>query len=308
MKFLARSLTAASLLLVLVGLLLPTSAAAQGPIRFSRVQVELWPEYDQPGMLVIYTASLASSVQLPAEITLRIPTAAGEPNAVAIQQMDGTLITAAHTREIRGEWAYITFTSALPGIWLEFYQEIPTNSTLRSYDYQWPADYGVDSLRISVQQPLGSYNMSTSPRLTSVNEDQNGLVYNAAEIGAVEAGESFNLSIQYEKPDNTLTAERLAVVPGGPIATAPATVDTISEYIPWGIGILGLGIILSGIYWYWKSGQQPQPEPKVQRRKMVDPELEYERSEAAVYCHNCGKRAGGNDRFCRSCGAKLRKS
>lgn len=59
--------------------LLPWSAFAQGNLTLSSVEVDLWPEYDQPAVLVIYRVVLPASVVLPADLTLRIPAAAGEP-------------------------------------------------------------------------------------------------------------------------------------------------------------------------------------------------------------------------------------
>ena len=55
-------------------ILLPTIALAQTTSpAFSEFVVELWPEYDQPTVLVIYRANLSDDVPLPATVTFRLP-------------------------------------------------------------------------------------------------------------------------------------------------------------------------------------------------------------------------------------------
>lgn len=58
---------------------------AQQGVTFESVQIDLWPEYDRPDMLVVYRFVLAADAQLPTELSLRIPAAAGTPNAASDQ-------------------------------------------------------------------------------------------------------------------------------------------------------------------------------------------------------------------------------
>ena len=74
-------------LIFLAVMLPPLSTAAQEKISLSQLEIDLWPEFDQPSMLVIYKATLPSGVSLPVDLTFRIPLAAGSPSAVAVQQV-----------------------------------------------------------------------------------------------------------------------------------------------------------------------------------------------------------------------------
>ena len=40
--------------------------------RIGTLEVDLWPEYDQPGVLVIYHITIASTIMLPAPLELRM--------------------------------------------------------------------------------------------------------------------------------------------------------------------------------------------------------------------------------------------
>ena len=55
------------------------SSAAQDAIRLQQLQVDLWAEYDQPAMLVIYQGTLAPDTPLPTTLTLRLPERVGNP-------------------------------------------------------------------------------------------------------------------------------------------------------------------------------------------------------------------------------------
>ena len=109
-------------LLTLIAIL-PFNADAQELVKFSNIRIELWPEYDQPSMLVIYRGILSPEVELPTDITLRIPATVGEPNAVAVGDTTGSLLNATYTLETQGTWALITFTATLPEIQIEYYDD-----------------------------------------------------------------------------------------------------------------------------------------------------------------------------------------
>src|SRR5512138_2912308 len=69
----------------------PSAARAQSPIKLSRLQVQLWPEYDQSSMLVIYDFQLPDSVKLPVSVSLNFPKDA-HLVAVASLAADGSLL------------------------------------------------------------------------------------------------------------------------------------------------------------------------------------------------------------------------
>ena len=287
-------------------------ASAQQDIRFETLEIDLWPEYDRPSMLVIYRAILNSRVQLPVELTLRIPAATASLNAVAVRDMSsGSLFSVAYNREVRGDWAYITFSTTMPDIQMEFYDEIIFTDDRRAYEFQWGGDYAVDDLSLVVQQPLDTLEILTTPRLSQMEE--NGFVFHVAQIGGLRAGEMFDLSVQYQKTSSRLTAESLTVQSAAPIQVNTSGFPDAAALVPWGMAFLGVIILAGGIYWYWASGNNKTSERARQpvtngRKSRVEPEMYQDPDEnGLVHCHNCGKRGSGSDRFCRSCGARLRQ-
>jgi hypothetical protein len=295
------------ILLIFALALLLVPGRAQSDIRLARMEVDLWPEYDRPNLLVIYQAALPAEVTLPIELTFRIPVEAGEPHAVAVQQPDGQLLTTGYTRQVSGDWALITFTATTPQAWLEYYDPgLNFDGRQRRFEYFWPGDYAVDSFVIEVQQPTGSSDMRVSPVTASSNQRQDGFTYNTAEVGSFEAGETFTIRVEYQKAGDALSVDDLEIRPSAPItAPAPGGFD-FRTALPWVLGILGLLLLAGGGWWFWRSSQGEDLAPARRRRKPASaPSIPAVPGEG-IYCHQCGKRASSGDRFCRSCGARLR--
>jgi hypothetical protein len=311
-----RKLTYFLLLLILILLPAPAAAQRQGTVRFETVQIDLWPEYDRQAMLVILRAKIADSTELPVDLTIRIPADAGEPNAVAVRPADGLPLNTEYERQVLGEWAYINLTATFPDVQIEYYDpDIVRDGIAREFVFEWPGDYAVDTVVMLVQQPTGAENMSTIPRLTAVTQDSFGLVYLGGEIGAVEAGETFTLTIAYEKQTDDLTVNFLPIESSEPLAEDTPGRMSLTSALPWAMGILGAAVIFVGAYWYWSTGRRLNPGSRRKsdrngestRTRFAEPELrEPVDEEASTFCHQCGKRANKGDRFCRSCGTKLK--
>jgi hypothetical protein len=295
-------------LFLILALFSPLKVKAQEGITLPSAEVDFWPEYDKPSMLVIYRLTLPASVSLPYEMTARIPAAAGEPNAVASKQPDGALFNLPHDNQVVGEWSVLTFRATTPEIQIEYYDPgLKKQGNEREYVYQWPGDYAVDSLLIQIQQPFGATNMSISPALGSGRVGQDGLTYYGAEEGALAAGQPFSITIHYQKDTDTLSATTIQVQPSEPLTETPTSLN-LASMLPWFLGGLGVLLIVGGAIWYRQSGRGETSQP--QRRRRGKAQVASASAPAAetgfVYCHQCGKRAGPGDRFCRSCGTPLR--
>jgi len=292
--------------LVFVSLALP--AHAQSEVRLSALEIDLWPEYDRPDMLVIYRITLPAEVSLPVEMQVRIPAAAGEPNAVAVRQPGGGLFTIPYTRQVNGPWAVLSFTATFPDVQIEYYAPIEKQGTARSYTFNWPGDYAVDALTIQVQQPVDTTAMQITPSLGDGVTQADGLTYYMAQVGSLDAGEAFTLQIDYTKASDTLSASNLQLQPSGPVAPSPTLWDRMQENLPFILAGLGVVLLVVGGIWYWQSGREErEAKPHRRRRKTRPaPALEVEEDDEVRYCPQCGKRARPGDRFCRTCGAPLK--
>lgn len=288
------------------------STYAQEEVRFESLQIDLWPEYDRPEMLVVYRFRIAAEVQLPVSVNIRIPVAAGAPNAVADAAEGGPLMNLEYRSVIQGNWNVLQFTAVERDVQIEFYDpSIQKEGSTRTYLYQWPGGYDIEQVVMLVQEPIGAEEMQVLPRLEDITVGDKGIVYHRGELGSYRADENFERSITYKKDSESLSIEFLEI-DSPPVNEDTAGRVSIVNIIPWGIGLLGVIVIVAGVYWYWatenrvimlpQKGKASHQKQKQEVKKIVQAKT----SDQDVYCHQCGKRAEENDKFCRSCGTKLR--
>lgn len=291
----------------------PNPARAQSQPELRALQISLWPEYDRPSMLVIYRMTLSAETTLPANLVFRIPPGAN-PLVVAVGTAVETVDEVSYTQNVSGNWKELAFTASLPVIQLEYYDPgLKIEDQARHFEYRWPGDYAVDGMTIEVQQPVGATEMHITPDLGQGKQKANeqDILYYTSQVGSVSAGQDFEITVDYKKSNQALTVEQLEVEPSQPI-----TNNTTGRVRPRDIliGVLAVGalallvvaVIMGGGIWL-KRAMPKEVRPERKRRSR---EARSAVAEAApggsVYCHQCGKRSTPGDRFCRSCGTKLR--
>ncbi|MFH2102231.1 MAG: zinc ribbon domain-containing protein [Chloroflexota bacterium] len=299
-------------LFLAVVIALPVCARAQAEIAFEIARVQIWPEYDQPGVLVIYDFLLSAESPAPADLSLRIPAAAGQPYVVAA----GTTVELVtdqgveYDTRLEGEWLKINIRMQAGdrAIRLEYYDPaLQKQGADRQYVFTWPGDYATDALQISFQRPGGATAVQTAPPLAEVQSELNNLLYYEGEVGPLPAGQTFTLTIGYQKSSDTLTVSGLEVRPAGVLDTDTAGRVSISPYVPWVLGSLGVVLIGVGLFaalTYWQSDK---PGKQARRKRHTPRREESTGTSDPAYCHQCGKRSQPGDAFCRTCGIRLRR-
>jgi hypothetical protein len=286
------------LFMLVLAVFIPLGVSAQETITIEMLEVEFWPEYDQPEMLVIYHIELSPDTQFPATLSIRIPTAAGEPYVVAVEDIGET----DYQRRVEGEWSAITFVSPGPNIQLEYYDPgLTKDEDQRSFTYTWPGNFTVNSFQVIAQVPFDAFSFETTPVLSEEVAGVNGLSYRQSAFGGLSVGDQPSITLEYQKSSGILSIEK------------QGTADTVDE-IPsstgsgadndWLVILLataGVGIIGYGVYSYTQSTSKRRNAGSSRRaRRPAD------RVKGEVFCHQCGTQAYKGDKFCRECGQKLR--
>ncbi len=284
----------------------PSTADAQGGIKLKSIRIELWSEYDQPSMLVIHEFTVDQSTALPAQVTLRFPKDSNL-NAVAYLDNTGKLIDAEYTGPAeQGNWQTVTLkvTSYAP-YRIEYYQSLTRSGNQRSFSFRWFGDYAVDEFTVTMQIPADSTNIAADPEFTSTATSEDGLsLVGTVTRNGLKMGQANDFKIQYDRESDAVAKQSNSVniQPAAPInANTEGRVSI--DNLPWIIGGFGLALIGMALFFYFRSTQTP--ERKLRRRRRVAVNTE-ESAEEQAYCHECGARAHAGDRFCRTCGSKLR--
>jgi hypothetical protein len=284
-------------ILLLAAVFFSTGSAgvrAQEEIRLEALEVALWPEFDQPAMLVIYHILVAPEAEFPAQLSFRIPVEAGEPNAVAAQNAAGALVDVAYTRSEDGEWAVIAFESQGAFAQLEYYDALAIEGGAREYEFVWPGDYAVSNFLVQVQQPFAVEDLLTLPAIADSHQGEDGLTYYETSFASRASGEAVELSVAYSNPSGELSS--LHVDPNAGSGAANVSLIALA------LGIAGV-VLVSYSAWRYFSGSV-RAEAKKLGKSEIQVQAEKERP---VYCLQCAMEALPGDQFCRNCGKKLPK-
>lgn len=286
---------------MIVGFLIfPSFVFAQSDITLAVVSVQLWPEYDQPSMLVITDFQVTENTNLPVDLTFRIPKSANLI-AVATYTTNGELVNAVYdAADIKEGWQYFTITIDTATVYrFEYYQPLEFDGKQRTFDYLWDGLYSVEQFAVRVLEPLDVTSFSTQPQLPSVSKEDD-LTYHAGNITQLAVGEDFSLNLAYKKIGNTLISEPQGVQPSAPVNENTQGRISLSNSLPYMIGGLGVLMVLGGFGYYWQNTRNSV----VKHRRRSSPQSLV--GDADTYCPQCGARAKAGDRFCRTCGARLR--
>jgi hypothetical protein len=286
--------------LLLTLLTLPLSANAQSGLSLDTLTVQLWPEFDQPSMLVIYDFTLPQGTTLPVNVTLRIPT---EANLIAVAYANnGSLLNVPFQEpQVENSWQVVTITVDTAAAYhIEYYAPLTRQDTQRGYTYLWPGDYAVKAFNVSVKMPVDTTEFTTDPQMkdaTPANSDQFYLEWGTSDL---EAGKQLPIKLSYTKTSDRLSASDQPLQTGVVDENTEGRIS-LSNYLPYILAGMGILLIVTGGLYFWQTSKG-KPGRRLRHRIRDEEPIGGE-----VYCHQCGKRAQPADRFCRTCGTRLRK-
>ncbi|HZU87340.1 MAG TPA: hypothetical protein VFF78_07640, partial [Anaerolineaceae bacterium] len=244
---------------------------AQERITFERLQIDLWPEYDQTNILVIYHITLAAETKLPANVSLRIPARAVAPYNVAFQDVDGMLLNLEYTTQVDGDWLTINLVALSSVLQVEYYDpNLVIVGDQRSFEYTWPADVRVRNLSVNLQQPRSATQMTSSMTNAVQQVGADGLQYFLSNFGLIDSGQPLTVTLSYQKTDNSLSISAAPVAPiqatgSSSTNSSPAAAANSSNTPVLVAVVMGILILAGGLFWYtWK---QRQPEKVAVRHR-----------------------------------------
>lgn len=318
------------LLFLLITLIWGQSLSVQAQTSVSTLEnmvVDIWPDYDRPSVLVIFTGILPASASLPATITIPIPDAADLTAVARINETNDLLADIDYDESVEGE---VTLTTPDPRFRVEYYMPYELDGEERTFTFSWQSEMAVSEMRVSVQQPVDTTELTTEPAVFSVLPREDGFQYHNLSPQTVAAGEKVVLTVRYSRPVGTLSADLLQPETTTNEITSSDPADstqgsglnlTTIVLISGGVAILAVGVWM--LFGERKTAVQStvsqkapaaaRPAKKAAPAIQSEPELELETADAttpahsyAKFCHQCGQKTEPGDSFCRSCGTRLR--
>jgi len=280
----------------------PLAASAQESVTLSNATIQLWPEYDDASMLVIVDFTVSEGTPIPFMLTFRIP-ADADLIAVASDAGSGQFVNVPYEQPaMEGEYKVFSMTvSAVTPHRFEYYQPLSFNGEERAFSYVWDNGYAVENFQYLFLEPLDVTSLTLNPTFAS-QQVSNGLTYYDGAPVSLAANEQYSLNLNYTKTTNTLVSQAQTVQIAEPVNEDTPGRVSLANSLPYIIGGLGVIMILGGLAYYFQWGRRSAGSGKHRKRTHTSTEGSAE----SVYCPQCGARAKGSDRFCRTCGSRLR--
>ncbi len=253
-------------------------------VKFKNVDLWINPEYDRPTLLVMLEGQL-EGVEAPVQVRFLVPEAAEMYSAGSLTARGGQGYTGGppdrQASEIPG-WDEISYTLQTDIFRVEYYDPVISSQPDKTISYDFRTISPIGNLNVAIQQPKNSSKFTVTPQGTAGRDGEGFTVY-YSNYNNLTAESPLHFDIAYSKggsKSGLIMGLILAViVAGGVIIWMLKSRE--SRYVP---------VRSSGKQ---RKGYARQKSPGNQAKR---------------FCTKCGEPAGISDKFCPSCGGKLRDS
>ena len=273
-------------------------------MRFSALNIDLWPEFDRSALLVVLHSKIEASG--PVSITLPLP-ADAKVNTVAFRGDNDRLLQAQYHLQARDHGRYLIISAAGNALQIEFYLPMTLTGNQHGFDFTFgPLPYPAQVVTINVQKPAHAKDLRGSPAMANSDIGLYKLAYYHRRLGTRPAGATIEQKVVYDKPDMSLTAVLLGMTT--PLTTGSSN-RPIAPYSPprgrtiillWGILLallMSFGLIAYTMWRYRLS------HPQRTKKQTSD----VEKFDMSIkYCRQCDHPFGPRDHYCTRCGAPRR--
>ena len=313
-KSLSKRLLVLSLLLLLLFMLVPLTAAQETESQpaIQQMRVQILPEYDDPRVLVILQGRLdAPDGSYNGPVTFRIPSSA-QINQMAVMDLElqGPRALPYETQidPTDSSWQLVTYTLTNPHFFYEYYDVSPGTGSQKQFTFTLKSPVDVEVLSVEIQQPLKADNFSVEPETVVTRSDPSGFTYWQMPERSAGADEAVEYLVRYTKSDPNPSIVRETAVLESASETAPATTnDPNAPPLSWiGLTVIGAAFIIGAGFIRYRIRAnkdesiieaQPTTEPMDVGMTAVQPR----------FCTHCGQPLPPKARFCPYCGEGVRR-
>jgi mono/diheme cytochrome c family protein len=298
-------------------------SASEANLVMARLRLSIWPEYDDPRVLIMWRGEMAPHQAFPAHITFPLPKGAEIVGAGMISDQNELL---RHPYEILPGDTHdsLQLNLPVPRFFLEFYYNPFTASGAeKRFTYAMPTPYPIEGLEVDIQQPLKASNFTLDPIPMEHLTDQQGFTYHQFAYRDIAAGQPQTFTISYTK-----TVLTPSVPKQQPAPQRPRNVRLLSGNVLISLSILvGASIVFAGWAWLLRGSQprhvpvtssvpQPTPTPSeflallqedAQLQDITDATSVQPQTSIVNFCAHCGHTLLLADHFCSGCGKPIQR-
>ncbi|MGE5262144.1 MAG: hypothetical protein ACM3S0_02075 [Acidobacteriota bacterium] len=279
-------------------------ALAEEPPKISAMDVSVWPEYDQPGVLVQYQGDLAVKADKsnPLELYFFVPKGAGVGAACAIQSNGNHTNETWKESEADNDLTKVTFKVTEPQFHVEYYYNPLPASTDKKFSFAYTAALPADEVDLAIQHPLKATNFVLAPDAPNTHQDQDGFTYHAYSFKPVTVGQKLSTEVAYTKtdPKPSVSGNKPASSTGAANTTSDSGVN-LNQVI-----VIVTFVVMAGIiaYFVWERNNR-KAQLHYARAESYEPAPQAGVLADNGFCTQCGNAMHSGDRFCARCGSAV---
>lgn len=284
----------------------PALTSAQGPDKLTSLTINVWPEFDDPRVLVQYDGQLAAKDGYPRDVSVYVPATAAVAATAYADESQQLLNTDPPTiKDASNGLKLVTIKLPKPNFHIEYYDDAIKGAPDKTLDFTYTAFQPADQVSFKIQQPLKAEKFTTAPAAALVSEGMHDFKYHIFNYPGIAANQALKVQVSYTKTDPNPSIQN--VVPPAtseqPVTDTAAATDTALGLSTQQLAILlGAAVVLAlGLLalWMWFTRRQP-------RLALAGLSSGNSKGDRATggFCGQCGSALHAGDHFCPKCGAK----
>lgn len=253
------------------------------------MQVDIWPEYDDPRVLVILKGLLDLELDVPRDFSFIVPQGADLGMVGGIGEGGQHMMALAETRPYSEGLQEVAYTLEQKTFYMEFYYDPLGDDDEREFQYPIVSSYPIATVFVNVQQPLEAQAFRTRPAAATLSTDDRGFTYHQLGFDSLPADSTQWVTVAYEKSDRepSVRAAGTGTPTGGNAMRSMLII----------VAILLVGAVGYGIF----AGSAKRVTPVT---TMADGSWPSPAGPDRKFCTSCGTQMRRAAAYCAECGAR----
>ncbi|MEO5362318.1 MAG: hypothetical protein H7838_01650 [Magnetococcus sp. DMHC-8] len=236
-----------------------TAGAAAEALTIGRMRVAVWPEYDDPGILVVYDGRFADGQSFPTRTRFVLPKGLVISDACSLSP-EGQHFCQLFKVEPKEQWDEVELWLPFANFYLSFH--LPAVSRREgqvSLDYILRTSHPIEQLELDFQQPLRATAFTIEPS-GDRETVRNGFTHTHYLLKNVARGEERLFQVRYQKADPNPSVDiKFSAMTGDKVFGSPYDTQRRMGWFVYGLFGSGLLVLLGCLFWWWRGRKGERP-------------------------------------------------
>lgn len=219
-------------------------------LAIGRMRAAIWPEYDDPSILVIYDGRFRDEGAFPAETIFFLPKGSVISDACSLSPK-GQHFCQLYRQKTVGDKDEVRLKLPYPNFYLSFHINLFQygHEGQKAFTYSINVNHNIGKLEIDIQRPLRADGFKILPQSSDISEKK-GFEHYGYVLENVPKGKILDFKIEYVKKDNMPSVDIKYSPMAGPKIFDSAYENPRRMYIIlYVVGALGFVLVI-GLLWF----------------------------------------------------------